>query len=499
MGIGAMLREFTLRTLRRKDAWLEAGRGAGPWSRLAVIERVLLPTAILALSWRLRPEDPLGLHAAFPWIWLGPWLVAVRYGAAAGMVGAGLYAAFWSLAPRLFGVPMAAAFPSEFFLGGVLVTLVLGEFGSVMLRREALQRALALDLGARLERTKRRLFIVKESLASLEQELIDRPVTLRDALLDLRRIFAFSVGNARRPGARAQRPLPDPDAFLLLLSQSCRLLEAGVFVLEPRRGRGRAAVAGHWRLGHALGQELPSFDAGHPLIQRALQTREAVHVAQERASDAGQSVWVFAAPLRLAETGEVDAVLAVHSMPFMSFEEQNLQRLQVLCASYLDFSLLESGVAEFRAAWEQAPIGLQQEWAQLSRLHAQSRLRSYCVVWTGADWLGPEELAEFSANQPLNSSTWTFGGETSRVVLVVLLPLYSVAALAQYRRDMFELSRQIAARDNWPQADALSLEVVPVQGADGLGQLRGMVESVLGSSAGGAPQAERQAQPGEGS
>ncbi len=492
-----MLRAFTLRTLRRRDAWLAAGRGAGSWSWLATIERVLLPTVILALSWRFRPGDPLGLHAAFPWIWLGPWLVAVRYGAAAGVVGAGLYAAFWRLGPRLFGVPMVAAFPSEFFLGGVLVTLVLGEFGSVMLRRESLQRALAVDLGARLERTKRRLFIVKESLAALEQELIDRPVTLRDALLDLRRIFAFSIGKPPRPGAHAQRPLPDPDAFLLLLSQSCRLLEAGVYVLEPRRGRGRAAVAAHWRLGHALGQDLPAFDAGHPLIQRALQTREAVHVAQERASDAGQSVWVFAAPLRLGEKGEADALLAVHSMPFMSFEEQNLQRLQVLCASYLDFSLLESGVAEFRAAWEQAPIGLQQEWAQLSRLHLQSRLRSYCAVWKGADWLGPEELSEFSANQPLNSSTWTFGGETTSVVLVVLLPLYSAAALAQYRRDMLELLRQIATRDNWPQLDALSLEVMQVQGVEGLGQLRGMVESVLESSVTEAPPAEPRPRPGE--
>ena len=497
MGIGAMLREFTLRTLRRRDAWVAAGRAAGPWSWVSAIERVLLPVLILALSWRLRPEDPLGLHAAFPWVWLGPWLVAVRYGAAAGVVGAGLYAAFWRLAPSLFGVPMVAAFPSEFFLGGVLVTLVLGEFGSVMLRREALQRALAVDLGTRLERTKRRLFIVKESLASLEQELIDRPITLRDALLDLRRIFAFSVGKVPRAGARAPRPLPDPDAFLLLLSQSCRLLEAGVFVLEPRRGRGRAAVAAHWRLGHALGQDLPGFDAGHPLIQRALQTREAVHVAQERASDAEQSVWVFAAPLRLSDKGEVDAVLAVHSMPFMSFEEQNLQRLQVLCASYLDFSLLESGVAEFRAAWEQAPIGLQQEWSQLSRLHQQSRLRSYCAVWRGADWLGPEELSEFSANQPLNSSTWTFGGETTGVVLVVLLPLYSAAALAQYRRDMLELLRQIAMRDNWPQLDALSLEVVPVQGVEGFGQLHGLVDAWLSSSVPGVPPSGPRPQPGD--
>ncbi len=484
--VAAVLRAITLRVLRRRDASASAGRGLAPAPWFAALESALLPAAMLALSWRLRPSDPLGLHAAFPWIWLAPWLVAVRYGAAAGLVGAVLYAAFWSLAPRLLGVPMGAALPSEFFLGGVLVTLILGEFGSAMLHRETMQRAMAADLGARLERTKRRLFIVKEALATLEQELTDRPITLRDALLDLRRIFAFVVAQPQPParrGAAPARPLPDPDAFLLLLSQSCRLLEAGVFVREPVRGRARGAASSSWRLAHSLGQDLPQLDAQHPLVQRAVQTREAVHVAQERAAEPEHNVWVFAAPLRLRADGEPDALLAVHSMPFMSFEEQNLQRLQVLCSSYLDFSQLELGVDEFRSAWRQAPIGLQQEWAQLSRLHLQSRLRSYCAVWTGPEWLAAEDLAEFSASQPLESSTWTFGGESSRLVLVVLLPMYSAAALARYRRDMPPLVQEIGTRNEWPQPDALSVEILPVQSAEGFVDLRRIVDSVVGSPA----------------
>ncbi len=490
----SVLRSITLRAFRRRGASRAGGVGPAPASWLAASESVLLPAVILVLSWSFRPHDPLGLHAQFPWVWLGPWLVAVRYGAAAGLLGAGLYAAFWSMAPRLLGVPMAGALPSEFFLGGVLVTLVLGEFGSAMLHREAVQREVAADLGARLERTKRRLFIVKEALATLEQELTDRPVTLRDALLDLRRIFAF-VATApqtpvRRGGRRAaQRPLPDPDALLLLLSQSCRLLEAGVFVLEPARARGAAAG---WRLAFSLGQELPQLDPRHPLIQRALQTREAVQVAQERAAESEHSVWVFAAPLRLDANGEPDALLAVHSMPFMSFEEQNLQRLQVLCASYLDFSQLEIGVAEFRAAWEQAPIGLQQEWAQLSHLAQHSRLRSYCAVWKGPQWAAREDLAEFSASQPLESSTWNFAGEAGRPAVVVLLPMYSAAALASYRRDMAELARDIASRNAWPEGDALAVEVVPVHSVAGFVELRRMVEALAGAPAGVAPAAVRQ-------
>ena len=458
--------------------WLRYWRPNTQSGRLiAMIESVLLPVVVLGLGWKLRPEDPLGAQAGFPWSWFGPWLIAVRYGAGYGLFGVALYAAFWQFAPALLHHAPPPAFPAEFFLGGMLMTLILGEFGAAFRNRQVLHREVTKDLTARLERTKRRLFVIKEALSTLEQELTDRPMTLRDALLDLRRAFTFQGDRPVQPvpdapaGLPPPRPMPDPRAFLQLLSQSCRLVEAGVFVRE----QGPEGL--RWRLASSLGQSLPPLDPAHPLINLALETRQAVHIAQEGAADAEVNPWVFAAPLRLDEYDEADALLAVHTMPFMSFEENNLQRLQVLCASYLDFSQLELTVEDVRSAWVQAPIGLQQEWAQLSELGQKFRLHSYCAVWSGQGRVSDDSLSEFAGLQPVESSTWTLKGRAGKPALVVLLPLLSAAGLANYRRDMVLLLGQILGRSGQRPDQAFDLDFIQISGPAGFMELRRLLES----------------------
>ncbi|MGA8008105.1 MAG: hypothetical protein WCA24_01800 [Thiomonas sp.] len=444
---------------------------------VATFESVLLPVLVLWLGWALRPNDPLGAHAGFPWAWFGPWLIAVRYGAGYGLFGVALYAAFWKLAPLLLSHATATAFPAEFFLGGMLMTLILGEFGAAFRNRQVLHREVTKDLTARLERTKRRLFVIKEALSTLEQELTDRPMTLRDALLDLRRTFTFQSNRpaltapVATPGLPVPAPLPDPRAFLQLLSQSCRLVEAGIFVREI------SPEGLQWRLAASLGQSLPALDLTDALINRILETHQSVHIAQAVLNESESNPWVFAAPLRLDEYDEVDALLGVHTMPFMSFEENNLQRLQVLCGSYLDFSQLELSVEDVRSAWVQAPISLQQEWAQLSELGQNFKLRSYCAVWSGQGRVSDDALAEFAGLQPVESSTWTLKGRGGKPALVVLLPLLSSGGLANYRRDMVTLLGQILGRSNQRPDQAFDLDFLEVSGPAGFLELRRLLSS----------------------
>ncbi|MDD4886327.1 MAG: hypothetical protein PHO64_05305 [Thiomonas sp.] len=479
-------RRMRAESARMRWGWLRYWRPNTQSGRLvAMFESVLLPVLVLWLGWTLRPNDPLGAHAGFPWVWFAPWLIAVRYGAGYGLFGVAFYAAFWKFAPMLFGLTAGAEFPSEFFLGGMLMTLILGEFGAAFRNRQVLHREVTKDLTARLERTKRRLFVIKEALSTLEQELTDRPMTLRDALLDLRRTFTFQ-GNrpaltapAATPGLPAPAPLPDPRAFLQLLSQSCRLVEAGIFVREI------SPEGLQWRLAASLGQTLPALDLEDALINRTLETHQSVHIAQAVQGESEMNPWVFAAPLRLDAYDEVDALLAVHTMPFMSFEENNLQRLQVLCASYLDFSQLELSVEDVRSAWVQAPIGLQQEWAQLSELGQNFKLRSYCAVWSGQGRVSDDALAEFAGLQPVESSTWTLKGRGGKPALVVLLPLLSSAGLANYRRDMVNLLGQILGRSNQRPDQAFDLDFLEVSGPKGFLELRRLL-----SSAATAPKAD---------
>ncbi|NTV12249.1 MAG: hypothetical protein HGA47_16000, partial [Zoogloea sp.] len=70
---------------------------AAPQTPAAIVETVLLPVLAIALGLWLAPADPLLAHAQFPWIWLAPVLLALRYGTASGIAGAAVLAAGWYL------------------------------------------------------------------------------------------------------------------------------------------------------------------------------------------------------------------------------------------------------------------------------------------------------------------------------------------------------------------------------------------------------------------
>ncbi|MHB0919363.1 MAG: hypothetical protein ACYC22_00195 [Thiomonas delicata] len=460
---------------RRTPPWLRLLRALRIWRPnaqadrlLPILESAALPGLALYLGWRANPQDPLGLHGGFPWVWFGPWLAAVRYGAGYGLFGVVLYGGMWAQ----FFAPSRAAFPGEFFLGGALVSLILGEFGSAYKVQSLRHREIQEDLTARLERTKRRLFIVKESLATLEQELTDRPMTLRDALIGLRRALVLARAPAPAPaiGDKADiDALPDPASFLQLLSQACRLIEAGIFV--------RKSGAERWVLVARLGQNLPKLDPAHPLIEHVLETREVAHIAQAGLSNPQYNQWVFAAALRQDLFDEVDAVLAVHTMPFMAFDDINLRRLQVLASSYADFTQLELLVEDVRAVWPESPIGMQQEWAHLAALHEASGLRSYCALWMGQARLSEDVLDEFAGLQPPESSWWRLQTHKGHLVLAVLLPIIGGASLTAYRREMIDALETILARQDQPK-QTIGVDFYPVRHAADYAELRKRITQI---------------------
>ncbi|OZB89793.1 MAG: hypothetical protein B7X41_00935, partial [Microbacterium sp. 14-71-5] len=250
--------------------------------------------------------------------------------------------------------------------------------------------------------------------------------------------------------------LPDPASFLQLLSQACRLIEAGIFV--------RKSGAERWVLVARLGQNLPKLDSAHPLIEHVLETREVAHIAQAGLSNPQYNQWVFAAPLRQDLFDEVDAVLAVHTMPFMAFDDINLRRLQVLASSYADFTQLELLVEDVRAVWPESPIGMQQEWAHLAALHEASGLRSYCALWMGQARLSEDVLDEFAGLQPPESSWWRLQTHKGHLVLAVLLPIIGGASLTAYRREMIDSLETILARQDQPK-QTIGVDFYPVRHA----------------------------------
>ncbi len=98
---------------------------AKPW--VVVGETLLLPLLALLVGMWANPANPLWVEAEFPWAWLAPVVVALRYGPVAGLSASGVLLLAW------LGVNQRdlSLFPEQYFLGGLILVMVVGEISSL--------------------------------------------------------------------------------------------------------------------------------------------------------------------------------------------------------------------------------------------------------------------------------------------------------------------------------------------------------------------------------
>ena len=192
-------------------------------------ETLALPLIALALGLLWAPEDPLQARGAFPWPWLAPVVLALRYGPMAGLGGACVLLAGW-LALNLGHFD---AFPQMYFLGGLILVLLVGEFSSLWHARTRRAETLQLYLDQRLEHLVRQHYLLR------------------------------------------------------LLAQYCQLESAAVYPVANDQPVPQALAS----IGTAT-----ALQADDPLVLQALQTRKLCHISQTLAAQR-ESRYLVVAPL----------------------------------------------------------------------------------------------------------------------------------------------------------------------------------------------------------
>lgn len=86
--------------------------------------------------------------AEFPWLWIVPAVVALRYGSVIGIVAVLTYFGGW-LAFEVLQL-ITTAFPKSYFLGGLILVLLCGQFSDVWNSRQRRLRAVNAYLDERL-------------------------------------------------------------------------------------------------------------------------------------------------------------------------------------------------------------------------------------------------------------------------------------------------------------------------------------------------------------
>lgn len=381
----------------------QGARQYGPW-----VETLVISLGALALSYSALPDDPFNTHI-FPWVWMAPLLIALRYGVLMGIVSVLIFLAgwlVWAAEQRLD----YAMFPRLTFIGGTLMVMISGEFCSRWLIRTRRIRELQHYTEQRLELLTRRLYLLSLSHDRLEQDLIGRPASLREGLKELHRILP------------AERGLPGAQLYLSLVVRQCNLSVAGLHaVVDGKISQQPAAEVGAFT----------PVDDGDPLIAHCMESGKLVHVNIEEHLIKLPSRYLVAVPAKTSE-GHIVAIMAVEKIPFFALQNENMQTLSVLTSYYAD-TITASEFAPYLAdKLKDCPIDFFKAMHTLTHLQQDMQISSILVGFVAPDNQEIVELLKFIANAVRGlDETWILTRGDLRICLV-LLPLTRESALNGY-------------------------------------------------------------------
>jgi hypothetical protein len=392
-------------------------------------EVVAITVLALYAAARLSPGNPLLVEEFFPWVWLAPTLLALRYGSIAAMGSAAIVLSGWMLS--YLSKAATAIFPTEYFLGGLILTLGAGQFSDIWHGRLRRVREVNSYLDQRLEALTRQHHVLKLSYDRLEQDLLTRPVTLRNSLSDLRRL------TMREEGPKAV-PMRGAQELMRILAQTSQLEKASLHV----EVNGRIDIKPVASMGGVTGLNLRD-----PLITLALSRNELCHVQTATLRDA-KSNYLVAAPV-IDAAGNRLGLLVVERMPFLCLNKEALQVLSVTLGYYADMINVDPRTFDLCRKLPGCPSPFAEELLRLERIYQQCSISSTLVAMDFN--LGEKQkklaFAETERQCRRLDVSWPIRtGEHN--ILVTILPLYGQAAAEGYIKRIEErLSRVLGKKD----------------------------------------------------
>ena len=377
------------------------------------LEAVVIPVIAIGLCYLASPQDPFFINKGeFPWTWFGPVLVALRYGVMAGVTSSGILLIAWFL---LAGPD--AAFPKLYFLAGLILVMIAGEYSTTWRTRLRRVGELNAYLTERFTRIMNQLNVLRLSHDQLEHDLITQPATLRDALYELRMLMAVRTSGAVLPAAHE---------ILVLLSQHCQLEAAAMYEISNGGYVQRA------RLG-----DPPPLKANDSLLEYALEKRTLAHLQTEDVGSALPTEHLVAAPV-ITSGDQLLGVLVVTRMPFFALNEDTLRTLSLLLGLYADSVVVSDEVGQVMSRVPRCPYDFADELVKLMRMQRDYGIDSHIVVLQFAPHPERIDMILFATRLRRRFDVqWQFGGgEAESTGIANLMPLASEAAVRGYLERM---------------------------------------------------------------
>jgi polysaccharide biosynthesis protein PelD len=400
----------------------------------AVLETLAMVIGVPALGFWIQPADPLYVHAGFPWLIFAGLLPALRYGFAHGFLSALVLNGYLSAAAH-FHILGVQQFPLQYGIGVLLGAMLAGEFTDLWTKRIDQQHIINDYQHMRLEEFTRSYHLLKVSHDRMEHRLAAGTVSLREALMGLRRRLMQSRGcevlNAESGGYILQL---FADYVTVRVAAVYRVDPAGAIVPEP------VATLGRQRHGPQ-----------HDIVAYALREGCLMSIRDilDQTPDAHEGPLV-AVPI-IDVNRCVHGMVVIEDMLFLSMQEENLRLLAVIgghIGDMLSLASIRGGDAD------SAHFMRETQRAILNFRH--HGLPAMLVQMTLPDGESGREIETLLRRQRRGLDCLCVRESHSGRILMLLMPLTGPAEYEGYRKRMEETLQEHFGR----QSD-LRLAVVP--------------------------------------
>lgn len=270
-----------------------------------------------ALGMAIHAKDPFWMHASVPWLLVLPLLTGAQYGLTHGVVSSALLSAL-AYVYGDSGARPDQVLLSSWGLGALIVGAIAGQFRDVREERAQRANALVAHLSERVERAERSGRLLKLSHDRLEERLA---------------ATRWSLGGSLENAHRRMQEL-------------CSRRDVGEVLLDVLASQAMVQVASLYWAGS--GQILPMAVATlgapdatkslHPLVTRAWKTRRLAAVGDVNDALSGGDAEVLAAVPVITSSGHLVGVVAIHQMPFMAFQAEQLRSLFLIVGQLGDMA-----------------------------------------------------------------------------------------------------------------------------------------------------------------
>jgi hypothetical protein len=327
------------------------------------LEAVLLPLLALVLLYLWT-----GAHFDYPWWWLAPLAIALRYGVAYG-IGSGLvlvvgfFIEIW-----FFGV--ARSQPGGEIVGGLIATYLAGLYASHSRSRLIEANASLAYLEERLESLTRVFYVTRLSHGRLEENLITKSYDLRTAL----DAIAAELGKSEMQGTDwLTRPLGH---ILQLLAYYGRLSTAGVYRVVDDTVQPEPLAY--------LGSPF-TLEVHDPLVAGVIENQQLAYYSVDQILAGQASAYRVVLPMTAAD-GTLLALIVVVDLPLLAVEEENLLTLAAMTAFVADAIRAGQLTPAVRNVVPTCPTAFALEWIRLGHLQQHAKVHSSWILMTP----GPE-------------------------------------------------------------------------------------------------------------